>query len=99
MIMQVLSKHQCSIEALYHFRCCGCNKWWSIADWTPFFVVYCPHCGLGGEPTLSALPADVLAPMTDQQRLDYFGGLQDKYCDGCGRTQPECGRCQCQNDE
>lgn len=36
-----------SFERMYHFRCIGCDRWWSIADapeplsreW------YCPWCG------------------------------------------------------
>lgn len=36
--------HRCSLEQLYHFRCGKCDKWWSIADYTPTETITCPHC-------------------------------------------------------
>jgi hypothetical protein len=34
------------LEFLYHYRCCFCNGWWSIADLEPEIgqIVYCPYC-------------------------------------------------------
>lgn len=39
--------HKFSVEKLYHFRCCVCNLWWSIADYHTLKQEYisCPHCG------------------------------------------------------
>lgn len=42
-------RHQYSIEILYHFRCCVCDKWWTIGDWTPVDALSCPHCSQVGE--------------------------------------------------
>lgn len=40
-------KHVYTIELLYHFLCCNCNKWWSIGDFNKVKQdrAYCPHCG------------------------------------------------------
>lgn len=40
-----LVRHLYSIETIYHFRCCICNKWWSIADYCLVDYMICPHCG------------------------------------------------------
>jgi hypothetical protein len=34
-----------AIETLYHFSCHCCNGWWSVSDWKPAKIIYCPHCG------------------------------------------------------
>lgn len=35
-----------SYEALYHYSCGHCKRWWSVADIqpTPGTTVTCPHC-------------------------------------------------------
>ena len=39
-----LGKAEISIENLYHFRCSVCELWWSVGDWKPVEIIYCPHC-------------------------------------------------------
>lgn len=42
-------KHEHSIEALHHFRCHTCKKWWSVSDATRTKKKwYCPWCGAEG---------------------------------------------------
>lgn len=37
--------HEFSVETLHHFKCHKCAGWWTIGDWKPAPMIYCPHCG------------------------------------------------------
>lgn len=42
-----MDKHTYSVETLYHYCCCFCSRWWSIADIVPTSEkMCCPHCGV-----------------------------------------------------
>ena len=39
-------KHQLYVETLWHFRCCNCDKFWTLSDVTNVKKEYsCPRCG------------------------------------------------------
>ena len=43
---------------------------------------------------------DIMARLTDSQRIEWWEELQEGYCTDCGRKLEEDGsRCHCENDD